>query len=82
MILKKNRVGAPIHFSTSSGNLIIRSEVNLNIGDPIFNCRGKRIGIVFDIFGPVKAPFISIKPKNENPEKLVGEPLFVNRFNR
>jgi RNA-binding protein len=78
----KNRVGTALHISRSSGNLIFKAENNAKIGDPVFNSGGKKVGLIFDIFGPVKTPFISVRPRIKDPEKLVGEPLFLGRSKR
>jgi RNA-binding protein len=78
----KNRVGTALHISRSSGNLILKAENNSKIGDPVFNSGGKKVGLIFDIFGPVKTPFISVRPRIKDPERLVGEPLFLGRSKR
>jgi RNA-binding protein len=78
----KNRVGTALHISRSSGNLILKAENNVKIGDPVLNGSGKKVGLIFDIFGPVKTPFISVRPRIKDPEKLVGEPLFLGRSKR
>jgi RNA-binding protein len=78
----KNRVGTALHISRSSGNLILKAENNVKIGDPVFNGGGRRVGLIFDIFGPVKTPFISVRPRIKDPERLVGEPLFLGRSKR
>lgn len=80
----KNRVGAPMHISSSSGNLILAHEAenNAKIGDPVFDSGGRKVGLVFDIFGPVKTPFISIRPRIKNPERLVEGPLFLGKSKR
>lgn len=78
----KNRVGTALHISRSSGNLILKAENNAKIGDPVFNSGGKKVGLIFDIFGPVKTPFISVRPRIKDPERLVGEPLFLGRSKR
>jgi RNA-binding protein len=73
----KNRVGTALHISRSSGNLILKAENNVKIGDPVLNSSGKKVGLIFDIFGPVKTPFLSVRLRIKDPEKLVGEPLFL-----
>lgn len=78
----KNRVGTALHISRSSGNLILKAENNVKIGDPVFKSGGKKVGLIFDIFGPVKTPFISVRPRIKDPERLVGEPLFLGRSKR
>jgi len=78
----KNRVGTSSHISSSSGNLILRAERQVKIGEAIADSRGKQIGHVFDIFGPVEAPFIAVKTRMKDPEKLLGEDLFLGKKKR
>ena len=78
----RNRVGTSSHISSSSGNLILRAERQVKIGETIAASRGKQIGHVFDIFGPVDAPFIAVKTKMKDPEKLLGEDLFLGKKKR
>lgn len=75
--MKKVRLGSVMHVSKSSGNLILRAEAKARIGDNVFNKQGKRVGRVFDLFGPVEKPYTSVKP-SQDPERLVGKPLYVN----
>jgi len=75
----KQRLGKALHISSSSGNLILKAERSVKIGDVVVDGRGNKIGSVFDLFGPVSAPFVAVKPRVESPGKYVGEPLFVGR---
>ena len=72
-------LGAGLHISSVSGNLILKSEKNVRMGEAIFDEKGRKIGVVFDIFGPVASPFIAVKPTVASPERYVGEPLFSGR---
>jgi len=78
----RNRVGTSSHISSSSGNLILRAERQVKIGEAIEDSRGKQIGHVFDVFGPVEAPFIAVKTRMKDPEKLLGEDLFLGKKKR
>lgn len=37
----------------------------------------KRVGTVFDVFGPVDNPYISVKPSVRDPSHYVGQLLYV-----
>ena len=76
------RLGAALHISRSSGNLILDSSGEARIGATVQDVKGKKIGIVFDVFGPTASPFISIKPSIETPERLVGTALYVRNRRR
>jgi RNA-binding protein len=43
----------------------------------VTDSKGERIGVVFDLFGPVGDPFISVKPSIKDPNRLIGEELFL-----
>ncbi len=76
------RLGAALHISRSSGNLILDSSGVARIGETVQDAKGKKIGIVFDVFGPTTNPFIAIKPSIETPERLLGKALYVRNRRR
>jgi len=71
------RVGLITHLSKSTGNIIANAEGELSVGDFLYDQQGKRVGVVFDFFGPVDAPYIAMKPFVDQVEKLVGEPIYI-----
>jgi RNA-binding protein len=73
---KGNRIGKVMHISKSSGNLILKSNRNAKIGETVTDSKGKRIGVIFDLFGPVNDPYVSVKTKVKKPEKLIETELF------
>jgi rRNA processing protein Gar1 len=48
----------------------------------VTDSKGKTIGTIFDIFGPIKSPYVSIKPKVKNNHRLVNENLYIKRKKR
>ena len=58
---EKTILGKILHKSKSNHNLIITLSEDANIGDKVIGKDGKNIGKIFDIFGPVIAPYASIK---------------------
>jgi rRNA processing protein Gar1 len=62
---------------TPSKNLIIKTEhtpiVGANVVDENLNVVGK----VFDIIGPVSAPYAVVKPAVSESAKLVNKPLYL-----
>ncbi len=78
----RERLGTALHISRSSGNLILDSLGVARIGEAVRNAKGKKIGIVFDVFGPTTNPFIAIKPSIETPERLLGKALYVRNRRR
>jgi rRNA processing protein Gar1 len=47
------------------------------IGETVVDENLKPVGKVFDIFGPVSAPYATIKPTVHEAEKLAGKMLYV-----
>lgn len=64
-------LGEVLHRS-KTGKLIVRLHAEARIGQPVLDRRGKRVGSVFDIFGPVTAPYASIRLNDETsqPDEL------------
>jgi len=77
----KLKLGTVLHLSKSSGNLILKAERNVRIGDKVFDDNGNKIGIVFDLFGPVSNPFVAVKPGQVHPDRYVGGSLFMRKGN-
>ncbi len=61
----KAKLGDVLHRSGSSGHLIVRLEAETHIGEPVYDSKGNRVGTVFDIFGPVEAPFASVRTRED-----------------
>ncbi|MHA1238305.1 MAG: H/ACA ribonucleoprotein complex subunit GAR1 [Candidatus Odinarchaeia archaeon] len=71
-------MGRVIHCSPH-GRLILRSTFTPPLGAPVVTKDGRKVGLVFDIFGPVKLPYISIRVSGnlKKPDKLIGHELFL-----
>ncbi len=73
----RNRLGSALHLSSSSGNLILEAETEVRIGESVFDERGRMVGTVFDLFGPVSGPFVAVKPRITDAESLLGQAFFL-----
>ena len=73
-------LGKGMHQSKGNNNLIITLSGEARIGQPVSDKDGKPIGKIFDIFGPVDAPFASIK-LNEGVQlgKIAEKLVFLGR---
>ncbi|MEM2092718.1 MAG: Gar1/Naf1 family protein [Candidatus Bathyarchaeia archaeon] len=71
------RLGLVLHVSANR-NLIVKLEKTPRIGEKVVDENFRHIGDVFDIFGPVTAPYAAIKPKISNPEILVSRVLYIS----
>jgi len=73
------RLGTALHLSSSSGNLILETDEEAKIGEDVLDSAGKKVGTIFDLFGPLSNPFVAVKPRIDNPERLLGEDLFLRK---
>ncbi|ASJ01249.1 Gar1/Naf1 family protein [Thermococcus gorgonarius] len=71
------RLGKVSHYA-KQGFLILRSSWVPNLNDRVVDKNLNFVGVVKDVFGPVKAPFIAVKPRVRNPSDYVGAVLYVD----
>jgi RNA-binding protein len=71
------RLGTVLHISRR-GAIILRTDKTPPIGAQVVDKSVEVIGIVSDIFGPVKEPYVSIRAKEGvNTAKLIGQPVYL-----
>jgi len=72
------RLGKVLHLS-KSGNLILRLEQTPvpMIGAPVCDYKLRQIGVVNNILGPVKSPYVSVKPAASPDGTLAGRVLYL-----
>lgn len=63
---------------TARGDLILRVNFTPKIGSKVVTKEMREVGQIFDVLGPVKTPYVSIKPQAEPEiaENLVDEVLY------
>ena len=62
---------------TPSKNIIVKTEKAPKIGSEVVDENLKVVGKVFDIIGPVSAPYVVVKPTVSEPATLVNKPLYL-----
>jgi RNA-binding protein len=75
------RLGTVLQIS-NRGSIIIRTEKVPPIGNKsiVFDKRAQEIGIIVDVFGPVKNPYLAIRPLKEiDPKKYIGQVLYMHK---
>jgi rRNA processing protein Gar1 len=75
------RIGKVV-FKTLTNHLIAEACEIPRIYEPVYSSNGEEIGMVIDILGNVKAPFLAIKLNDryrDKANKLVGEDVFIIR---
>jgi len=70
------RIGCVLHVS-SSKNIILKAENVPRIGDEVVDENLKKVGTVFDVFGPVSSPYVAVRPSVEEPGRFVDRVLFA-----
>ncbi len=66
-----------IHNLSYRGDLIVRASQAPGVGQEVLNKRGLPLGKVKRVFGPVKAPYVSVEPFEEPGLALVRSQVFV-----
>ncbi len=67
-----------VHHISSSRNMILKAENNIpQIGDQVTNENLKPIGTIFDIFGPVTSPYVSVRSNIDEPERYIHHVLYA-----
>jgi len=57
--------------------MIVKSEQAPRIGSEVVDDNLNAIGKVFDIIGPVSAPYAVVKPTVREPAKLLNKPVYL-----
>ncbi len=60
-----------------SGNAIVKTENPPKLGSEVVDENLNSVGKVFDIIGPVSAPYAVIKPTVREPAKLLNRPVYL-----
>ena len=60
-----------------SGNAILKTGNSPKLGSEVVDENLNVVGKVFDVIGPVSAPYVVIKPTIREPTKLVNKPVYL-----
>ena len=74
--LRLQRLGRITNVSPS-GNAIVKTENPPKLGSEVVDENLNSVGKVFDIIGPVSAPYAVIKPTVREPAKLLNRPVYL-----
>jgi len=72
-----HELGRVLHLSRNK-NLITRTITPPQIGMTVVDRKHQKVGTVKDVFGPVKNPYVSVKPDVVKPEEYVGKTIYLN----
>ena len=62
---------------TPSKNMVVKTEKAPKIGSEVVDESLNVVGKVFDIIGPVSAPYAVVKPTINEPVKLLNKPVYL-----
>ena len=62
---------------TPSKNIIVKSEQAPRIGSEVVDENLNVVGKVFDIIGPVSAPYAVVRPTVRETAKLLNKPVYL-----
>ena len=62
---------------TPSRNIVVKTENPPKMGFEVVDEKLNVVGKVFDIIGPVSAPYAVVKTSIKEPEKLVNKPVYL-----
>jgi RNA-binding protein len=72
------KLGVASHL-TRRKRIIVKVQKIPKLNTKVYDEKGNEIGEVIDVLGPVREPYVAVKPiKNENLEELVGKELFIS----
>ncbi len=57
--------------------MVVKAENSPKMGFEVVDENLNVVGKVFDIIGPVSAPYAIIKPSIKEPEKLLNKPVYL-----
>ncbi len=71
------RLGKVLHVSGSRCLILKTKDGEISVGSKVLDSKLREVGRVFDVFGPVSSPYVSVRPRNPDPSSLVGKALYV-----
>jgi len=76
------RAGKILHY-TKYKVYVVEAEEKILPENKIVDTRGRIVGEVIDVIGPINKPYLVVKPLIQKPEKLVGaEVYYIKRRRR
>jgi RNA-binding protein involved in rRNA processing len=71
------KIGVVSHLSRRK-RILVKAIVIPKLNTTVYDENNNEVGKVIDVLGPVKEPYISIKPnKKEGLEELIGKEIFI-----
>jgi len=71
------RLGKVLHVSGSRCLILKTKGAQIPVGSKVLDSKLKDVGRIFDVFGPVSTPYVSVRPSTSDPSSLVGKVLYL-----
>jgi RNA-binding protein len=71
-----DRVGYVLRVSRSR-RVIVKLEKEVKEGRTLYDERGRKVGKVIEVFGPIRAPYASLQPLTDRLRGLIGRKVFI-----
>jgi len=68
-------VGRVLHLS-KDGNLVVKAQGEVAIGTIAYDSRLRPIGVVSDIIGPMRTPYVLVRSKLDEAPRLRGQVIY------
>lgn len=69
------KVGYVLRISRSK-RIIVKLEKEVKEGEILYDDRGRKAGEVVEVFGPIRAPYASLKPLTDRLHGLKGRKVY------
>ncbi len=70
------KLGVVQNFSYK-GDFLVKASFSPRMGQEVHDARGRALGRVRRVFGPVKGPYVTVEPLHEVGLGLVGSDVYV-----
>lgn len=60
-----------------SRRVIVKLEKEVKEGRTLYDERGRKVGKVIEVFGPIRAPYASLQPLTDRLRGLIGRKVFI-----
>lgn len=71
-----DKVGYVLRVSRSK-KVIVKLEKEVKEGRMLYDERGRKVGKVVEVFGPIRSPYASLQPLTDRLRGLIGRKVFI-----
>ena len=60
-----------------SGRIIVKLQVEVKEGTMLYDKKGRKVGLVREVFGPVSSPYASLEPRTDRIRGMIGDLVYA-----